>query len=69
VAGTGAVLGLLLAAAAAMAIQGLLVGLSPTDAIAFIAAAVVLGAVLLAAALIPARRAAGADPAVALRAE
>jgi ABC-type lipoprotein release transport system permease subunit len=41
----------------------------PTDPLALLAAVLVLGAVSLAATLLPARRAALVDPAVALRAE
>jgi ABC-type lipoprotein release transport system permease subunit len=47
----------------------LLVGIQPLDAVSFVTAAAVLGVVLLAACLIPAHRAAAADPAAALRAE
>jgi hypothetical protein len=69
VAGTGAAVGLLLAAGAAAAMQSLLVGVEPFDAASFLGAGALLGVVLLTASFIPSRRAASADPAVALRAE
>jgi ABC-type lipoprotein release transport system permease subunit len=61
--------GLVLAWGAAMGVQGLLVGVQPFDVIAFGVAGAVLGGVLLTASWLPARRAAAADPASALRAE
>ena len=67
VAGTAA--GVMLAGGVAIGVRGLLVGVQPLDAVSFAAAAVVLGVVLLAACFIPARRAAAANPAAALRAE
>ena len=69
VAAAGSAAGMLLAGGAAMAVRGFLVGIQPLDAVSFVAAAVVLGVVLLAACVIPARRAAAANPAAALRAE
>jgi ABC-type antimicrobial peptide transport system permease subunit len=47
----------------------LLFGILPTDPVAFASAVPLLGAAALAAAWIPARRAARVDPMVALRAE
>ena len=45
------------------------VGVQPLDLVSFLTAAALLGVVLLVACLIPARRAAAANPAAALRAE
>ena len=69
VVGTGAVAGLLLAAGAAVGVRSLLVGVPPFDAVSFVAAAIVLGAVMMSASCIPAGRAAAGDPAAALRSE
>ena len=69
VAVAGSAVGGLLAGGAAIGVRGLLVGVQPLDAVSFVTAAVVLGVVLLAACVIPARRAAAANPAAALRAE
>ena len=65
----GSAVGMLLAGGAAIGVRGLLVGIQPLDAVSFLTAAMVLGFVLLAACVIPARRAAAANPAAALRAE
>ena len=69
VAVAGSAVGMLLAGGAAIGVRGLLVGIQPLDAVSFVTAAVVLGGVLLVACVIPARRAAAANPAAALRAE
>ena len=69
VAVAGSAVGMLLAGGAAIGVRGLLVGIQPLDAVSFVTAAVVLGVVLLAACVIPARRAAAANPAAALRSE
>ena len=50
-------------------VESLLFGLSPTDPITFLLAAVVMMAIACVAAYIPARRAARVDPMIALRAE
>jgi ABC-type lipoprotein release transport system permease subunit len=63
------VLGLVGAAALTRLMQGMLFGIEPLDAVAFGVAPVLLLAVALAACLLPARRAARVDPAVAFRAE
>jgi predicted permease len=65
----GIALGLGGAAWLARLMQGLLFGIAPHDAIAFSAAPVTLLAVAVVATLIPARRAASADPIEVLRAE
>jgi len=65
----GLVVGAILAGAVAAAMQSELLGLNPVDPVSFMAAAGVLLALVLVASLVPARRAAGVDPMVALRAE
>jgi ABC-type antimicrobial peptide transport system permease subunit len=68
-AAVGGVGGVLLAVPAARLVAGMLYGVPITDALTYtVVLATVGGAVLLATA-IPARRAAGSDPATALRAE
>ena len=57
------------AAAGLRVLEGLLFGLSPTDIVNLAVAALILVLVALAAALVPAWRAATVDPLVALRAE
>ncbi len=69
VVGTGLLLGSAGALASARLFAGLLFGVGPTDPPALLAAVLVLGAISVAATLVPARRAALVDPAVALRAE
>ena len=61
--------GLLLAGATTRLMQGWLFGVSPLDVPTFAGMAAVFAAVALAASYLPARRAASADPAVALRSE
>ena len=68
-AGTGIGLGLVLAAAGAQVIQSLLYGISGVDPLTFGAACTVFAAIALVATGIPARRALGVDPMVALRNE
>jgi len=63
----GVVLGLGLSLTATSALSGLLFGVSPNDPVTLAAVAAVLLVVALGAALIPARRAARADPLLALR--
>ena len=65
----GAVIGLALAAAATRSLRALLYEVSPSDPIAFALGAVALVAIVVGASYVPARRAAGTDPAGALRAE
>ncbi|HXT16869.1 MAG TPA: ABC transporter permease [Gemmatimonadaceae bacterium] len=65
----GLVLGLGVAFTSARVLSGLLYGVAPTDTLTFAAVVIVLGAAGLAAAFIPARRAAGVDPLTAIRAE
>ena len=69
VVGTGLLLGLAGALAAARSFAGLLFGVGPLDPLALLAAMLALAAVALVATLAPARRAALVDPAVALRTE
>jgi predicted permease len=63
----GLVCGLAGAAAAARALGSLLFHVSPANPVAYAVAATVLAALAIAAALVPARRAARVDPATALR--
>jgi ABC-type antimicrobial peptide transport system permease subunit len=56
-----------MALAAARLVSSFLHGVSPTEPGVFLGAAALLAAVMLATAYVPARRAAGADPLVALR--
>ncbi|MGO9255407.1 MAG: ADOP family duplicated permease [Bryobacteraceae bacterium] len=67
--GAGLAMGLLAAMGAARAVRSLLFGIQPADPMAFIVTALVLAAAGLAAALLPARRAARLDPMRALRHE
>jgi hypothetical protein len=69
IAGGGAVFGLLAAAGLGGLAEAVLYQLEGRDPLVFAAAVVILGAVVLAAALLPARRAARIDPVTALRAE
>jgi predicted permease len=63
----GVAIGLVLAAAATRALAPFLFGVSPLDATAFLSGVAVLALVGLLASWMPARRAAGADPMIALR--
>jgi len=65
----GSIVGLLLAAAAAQVLTSFLFGVKPIDPFAFAAAALLFAAIGLAACYVPARRATGVDPSIALRAE
>jgi putative ABC transport system permease protein len=65
----GLIIGLALAVAAARGLSGLLYQTSPVDPIAFLGMTVILCAAALLASVLPARRAATADPLAALRAE
>jgi ABC-type antimicrobial peptide transport system permease subunit len=66
-AGAGAVLGIAAGAAIAKTLQSEFTGLAPIDLTLVIPAAAVLAAVVLAAAWLPARRAASIEPASALK--
>jgi ABC-type lipoprotein release transport system permease subunit len=61
--------GLVAAALLTRTIQSFLFGVSPTDPLTAVAVTGVLLAVAALAAFVPARRAAGVDPAVTLRAD
>jgi putative ABC transport system permease protein len=63
----GVILGFALALASARFVSSFLYGVSPTEPVVFAAAGAFLAAVMLATAYLPARRAARADPLVALR--
>ena len=65
----GGALGLAAALVLGRAAQSLLFGLSPSDPAVLSAAVITLGAVVIAAGYLPARRASRVDPVVALRAE
>jgi len=65
----GVVIGLVGAVALTRLMQGILYGIGPTDPFTFGAAAVGLLAIAVLASWLPARRAAGVDPAVAIRYE
>ena len=65
----GIAIGLAAAAATTRVLQGMLYGLSPLDPQTFVAVSLLFGLVAIAAAYVPARRATGVDPMVALRTE
>ncbi len=67
--GIGAAIGLAAAAASARVLSSLLFHITAFDLVSFGAATAVLFAVALAACGIPARRAAGVEPSIALRTE
>jgi ABC-type antimicrobial peptide transport system permease subunit len=67
--GVGLAAGLLLAVLSMRALQGMLFGVGSTDAVTFVAASVLLLGAAGVAAYLPARRAARADPLLALRAQ
>jgi len=65
----GIVLGLAMAVWSTRLLQGWLYGVSPLDPLTFVACGAFMVVVALAASYVPARRAAGIDPVVALRAD
>ena len=65
----GLALGLAGAWVSTRALESLLFGVRPTDALAYFYGACVLSLTVLAACLVPARRAASVDPLIALRHE
>ena len=66
---TGIALGVCLALGLTRVMSGLLFGVGPTDPATYIAVSAALAAVALLATYLPARRASGVDPIVALRAD
>jgi putative ABC transport system permease protein len=64
---TGLAIGLLGSTFLSRVIAGLLYGVSPTDAVAYVAVCLVLGVIALVAAFLPARKAMSVDPIMALR--
>lgn len=64
----GIILGTMASLALARVLEGLLYGIAPTDPVTYVAIAVTLALVALAASALPARRATKADPVSALRA-
>jgi putative ABC transport system permease protein len=66
-AGVGIAVGVALALALTRLMSGLLFGVSATDPWTFVLIALLFAAVALLASYLPARRAAGTDPVVALR--
>ena len=68
-AGTGVVVGILMAVAATRLIAGLLFNVSPIDGMTFAGMSVLFIAVALLASYLPARRAAATDPLTALRSD
>jgi putative ABC transport system permease protein len=65
----GAAIGLALAAAATRSLRAVLYEVSPGDPVAFVVGALALVTIVVAASYVPARRAAGTDPARVLRAD
>jgi len=65
----GLAIGLVAAVAFSRVMTGLLYGVSPTDASTLVAVTILLSAVAVAAAYMPARRAARLDPISALRSD
>ena len=66
---SGSLVGIVVAVAVLRVLEGLLFGLSATDAVNLVSAALILMLVSLTAAFVPARGAASVDPVVALRSE
>ena len=67
--GTGAIVGLAIAAAGAQLLTGFLYGIPALDPVSFAGSALLLAAVAFVASLLPARRAASVNPVQALRAD
>jgi ABC-type antimicrobial peptide transport system permease subunit len=69
VVGAGIVVGMVIAAAGARVLKGLLVGVAPFDPVTYFGVAVLLALVALIACYVPVRRAMRVDPVLALRYE
>jgi predicted permease len=67
--GIGLVVGIVASAAASRVLRGLLYDIAPTDVMTYVATCLVLTAIAVAAAWIPAQRAARVDPLIAMRPE
>jgi ABC-type antimicrobial peptide transport system permease subunit len=67
--GVGALVGLVLSVGAGFGLRGLLIGIPPLDPLTYAVVTTLLLAVALVACALPARRAAGLDPAITLRDE
>ena len=65
----GVLVGLLIAIAVTRGMESMLYGVSRTDAVSFTIAVISVVAIAALASYLPARRAAGIDPSVTLRAE
>jgi putative ABC transport system permease protein len=69
VVGAGVLAGLLGSLAAGRLLAALLFGITPTDSLTFVSTTILLGAIVLIACYVPARRATRVDPLVALKAQ
>ena len=65
----GVALGLVVSVGLTRFVRSMLYEIAPNDPLTFVSVAVVLAAVALLAAIVPARRASRVDPIIALRAE
>jgi ABC-type antimicrobial peptide transport system permease subunit len=65
----GIAIGVVLSTGLAQLLKGLLFGVNPFDPLTYLLVAVFLAAICLVASFVPARRAVGVDPLIALRAD